>query len=58
MCVKMSVACVNGLRLTVCLSVNPLMKFVYTLCKCKYIIFIYICISVNVEYEMCKCKTL
>jgi hypothetical protein len=54
--VKISVVCVSGLGLAVCLSVNPLMKFVYTMCKCKYIIFIYIRISVNVEYEMCKCK--
>jgi len=34
------------------LCVNPIMKFIYTLCECKCIIFIYICVSVK-PY---KCK--
>ncbi len=55
--VKTSVVHVNGLGLTLRVSVNPIMKFIYTMCKCKCIKFIYICVSVNVEYEMWKCKT-
>jgi hypothetical protein len=51
-----SVVRVNGLGLTLCVSVNPIMKFIYTLCMCKCIISIYIHVSVNVEYETCKCK--
>jgi hypothetical protein len=48
------VVCVNGLGLTLRVSVNPIMKFIYTPSKCKRIIFIYI--HINVKYEMCKCK--
>jgi hypothetical protein len=40
------VMCVNGLGLTLHVSVNPTMKFIY----------IHIRVSANVEYEMCKCK--
>jgi hypothetical protein len=55
-----SVVRVNGLRLTLPVSVNPIMKFIHTSCKC--IIFIYI--HVNVEsckfilccVKQCKCK--
>ncbi len=58
MCLKLKVAnvqtnvvCVNSLGF---ISVNFIMKFIYTLCKC--IIFIYICVGINVEYKMRKCK--
>ncbi len=51
-----SVVHVNCLGLTLCVRVNPIMKFIYTLCKYKCIIFIYIHVSVNVKYEKCKCK--
>jgi hypothetical protein len=30
-----SVVCVNGLGLTLRVSVNSIMKFIYTPCKCK-----------------------
>jgi hypothetical protein len=44
------------------LCVNPIMKFIYTLCECKCIIFIYICVSVKPckfilwSVKRCKCK--
>jgi hypothetical protein len=44
-----SVVHVNGLGLTVRVSVNPIMKFIYTLCKCKCIEFIYIRVSVKIN---------
>ncbi len=58
--VFISVVCINGLRITLHVSVNPIMKFIYTSCKC--IIFIYI--HVNVKpcklilccVKQCKCK--
>ncbi len=58
--VKMNVVRVNGLGLTVLVSVNPIMKCIYTLCKCKCINFIYIHVrvSANVKYKICKCKTM
>ncbi len=46
----------HGLGLTLRVTVNSIMKLIYTPCKCKCIKFIYICVSVNVEYEMRKCK--
>jgi hypothetical protein len=51
---------VNGLGLTLPVSVNPIMKFIYTSCKC--IIFIYIHINVKsckfilCRVKQCKCK--
>ncbi len=57
--VQTSVVRINGLGLTLDhVSINPIMKFVYTLCRCKCIIFIYIHVnvSVHVKYETCKCK--
>ncbi len=52
------VVCVNGLGLTLCVNVNPIMKFIYIMCNCKHITFICIrvSVSVNVEYETCKCN--
>jgi len=38
---------VNGLELTFYVSVNPIMKFIYTPCKC--IIFNYLHLNVNVN---------
>jgi hypothetical protein len=45
-----SVVCVNGLELTLCVSVNPKMKFICILCKCKCLISIY----VQVNVKLCK----
>ncbi len=42
-----SIVHVNGLGLILCVSVNLIMKFIYTPCKCRYIIFIYIHVSVK-----------
>jgi hypothetical protein len=50
--VTTSVVHVNGLGLTLCVNVNPIMKFIYISCKCKCIISIYIHIHVNVK--LCK----
>jgi hypothetical protein len=52
--VKINVVPTNGLGLTIHVNVNPIMKFIYTLCKC--IISIYVCLSVNVEHATYKCK--
>jgi hypothetical protein len=49
-----SVMHVNGLRLTLHVSVNRIIKFIHTLCKC--LIFIYVCVSANVEHKKSKCK--
>jgi hypothetical protein len=51
-----SVVHVHDLRLPLPVSVNSIIKLIYTPCKCKCIKFIYIHVSVDVEYEMCKCK--
>jgi hypothetical protein len=47
---------VNGLGFTFRVNVNPILKFIHTLCKCKCIKFIYVRLSANVKYKMCKCK--
>jgi hypothetical protein len=54
--VQTSVVRVNGLGFA--LSVNLIMKFIYTPCNCKCVIFICIGVSVNVEYKTCKCINL
>ncbi len=56
-----SVVCVNGLSLTLRVSVNSIMKFIYTPCKRNSIMFIYIHVSVvemqntkSVTVKLCK----
>ncbi len=51
--VTSSVVPANGLSLTLYVNVNPIMKFIYTLCKCKSIIFIYIRVSVSIKMNIC-----
>jgi hypothetical protein len=51
-----SVVHVNGLGLTLHVSVNPIMKFIYILCKCLIFIYNHVSVIVHVEHEMCKCK--
>jgi len=52
-----SILCMQWLRLIFHVNVNPIMKFIYTLCK--FLISIYIHVNVNIKHEMCKskCKT-
>jgi len=44
--------CVNGLGFTLHVSVNPIMKFIYTLCKSKSLISIYVCVNINIKHKM------
>ncbi len=49
--------CANGLGLTPCVSVNPMMKFIYTPCKCKCKNnYIYVVLRGYVKTCKCKCK--
>jgi hypothetical protein len=52
--VKINVVPINGLGFTMHVSVNPIMKFIYTLCKCIISIYVYVC--ANVEHATYKCK--
>ncbi len=55
--VTIGVVHVNGMGLTLHVSVNPIMKFIYTSCKCKYIIFIYIRVNVKpCKFILCCVK--
>ncbi len=47
---------VNGLGLTFHVSISPILKFIYTPCKCIIFIYIRVNASVNIKYETCKCK--
>jgi hypothetical protein len=57
--------CVTKWLRTYIPSVSPIMKFIYTPCTCKHLIFIYIHVSVNVKLskfiscrvKQCKCRT-
>jgi hypothetical protein len=52
--IENNVMCVNGLWITLHVNVNPIMKGIYTICKCMCPILIYI--HANVEHKTCKCK--
>jgi hypothetical protein len=41
-------------ELTFCVSVNPILKFIYTLCMCKNK-YIYIILSCPIEQCVCVC---
>jgi hypothetical protein len=51
-----SVVRVHGLGLTLCVTVNSILKFIYTPCKCKCIKFIYIILHDPIK--QCKCKNI